>query len=77
MDQKDYTKREIDEKFTDIQSSLNRIEAQTVKTNGSVAKAFQEINSLKNYRWFLMGMGTVIVVLIVPILIAFVQAGKI
>lgn len=74
---KDYSKRELDEKFTDIKDSLDRIEAQTIRTNGSVAKAFQEINSLKNYRWFLMGMGAVIVVLLIPVLVALIQSGKI
>ncbi len=74
---KTYTDRELDEKFTDIKDSLNRIETQTVKTNGSVAKAFQEIDSLKNWRWFLMGIGSVVTVLLIPILIALIQSGKI
>lgn len=76
MDNRDYSKRELDEKFMDIKDSLNRIEAQTMKTNGSVAKAFKEINDLKNWRWFLAGIGTVVVVLLIPILIAYVQSGK-
>lgn len=75
--EKDYSKRELDEKFSDIKDSLNRIEEQTKKTNGSVARAFIEIDSLKGYKWFLMGMGAVITILIIPILIAFVQSGKI
>lgn len=37
MDQP-YANREIDEKFTDIQASLVRIESQTTKTNGRVTK---------------------------------------
>lgn len=72
-----YTNRELDEKFSDIKDSLNRIEEQTKKTNGSVARAFNEIDSLKGYKWFLMGMGAVIVTLIIPVLIVFIQSGKI
>lgn len=36
--EKDYSKREIDEKFTDIQASLGRIEVQTTKHNGRLTK---------------------------------------
>lgn len=37
MAPKPYSNREIDEKFEDIKNQLDRIEAQTMKTNGSVA----------------------------------------
>ncbi len=36
--EEDYSKREIDEKFTDIKESLNRIEVQTVKHNSRLTK---------------------------------------
>ena len=76
MDTSEYKKRELDEKFGDIKDSLNRIEAQTIKTNGSVAKSFEEINNLKNWRWFLAGIGSIITVLLIPILLALIQTGK-
>lgn len=74
MIDKDYSKRELDEKFTDIKDSLNRIETQTMKTNGSVAKAFSEIYLLKQWRAYLAGIGSVIVVLLVPILIGIIKS---
>lgn len=37
VDESPYSKREQDEKFIDMKEQLNRIEAQTLKTNGSVA----------------------------------------
>lgn len=36
--EKDYSKREIDEKFTDIIKGLDRIEVQTTKHNGRLTK---------------------------------------
>ena len=39
MTEIDYSKRELDEKFTDIKESLNRIEAQTTRHNGRLSKA--------------------------------------
>lgn len=75
--EQNYAKRELDEKFGDIKDSLDRIEQQTVKTNGSVAKAFVEINALKNWRWFIAGIGSVITVLLIPILIALIERGTI
>lgn len=38
MNNQDYSKREIDEKFTDIKESLNRIEVQTTKHNGRLTR---------------------------------------
>ena len=70
MDTLPYTKREMDEKFLDIKISLDRIEAQTKRTNGRVS-------SLENWRWFLAGMGCIIITLFIPVLIAFIQSGKI
>lgn len=36
--EQDYSKREVDEKFTDIKGALMRIETQTSKTNGRVTR---------------------------------------
>jgi hypothetical protein len=36
--EQDYSKREVDEKFTDIKEFLIRIETQTSKTNGRVTR---------------------------------------
>lgn len=76
-EQKKYNEYLLDEKFVDIKDTLERIEAQTTKTNGSVAKAFVEINNLKNWRWFLGGIGAVITVLLIPILVALIERGTI
>ena len=72
-----YTKRELDEKFedvrtqfTEVKDTLIEIKIQTQKTNGRVG-------SLENYKWFLLGMGCIITVLLIPILIALIQSGKI
>jgi hypothetical protein len=76
MNEQDYSKREIDEKMVEIKDQLNRIEEQTKKTNGSVARAFQEISSLKVWRGYIAGIGSVVVALLIPILIALIQSGK-
>lgn len=59
-DEKNYKKREIDEKFTDIQNSLIRIENQTTKTNGHVA-------DLKSWQNFIKGGLAVLSIIVVPI----------
>ena len=76
MDTLPYTKREMDEKFIDIQvgfieikETLSDIKTQTQKTNGRVS-------ALENWRWFMGGIACVITGLLVPILIAFIQSGK-
>lgn len=61
MSEKPYENREIREFFKDIQSSLDRIETQTVKTNGRVSK-------LENWRAYSAGALAVITLVIVPIL---------
>lgn len=61
MNEAPYSKREQDEKFNDIRSALERIEMQTTKTNGSVAK-------LKVWQERSIGGMTVFVLIIVPIL---------
>ena len=77
MNEQDYSKREIDEKMVDIKDQLNRIEEQTKKTNGSVARAFQEISALKVWRGYIAGIGSVVVALLIPILIALIESKKI
>lgn len=37
MPEQDFTNREINEMFKDVQQTLDRIETQTLKTNGAVA----------------------------------------
>lgn len=68
-----YQNREIDEKFNDIKSQLNRIETQTVKTNGSVA-------NLKMWRAYTTGALAVIIFLIasivIPVISSVIQNGN-
>lgn len=49
----DYTNREIDEMQKDIKDSLNRIENQTIKTNGRVSV-------LEKWMWMVLGALTII-----------------
>ncbi len=53
----------------DLKESLNRIEKQTVKTNGSVADAVKEIDALKFWKGVFIGGIGVLSVLVVPIFI--------
>jgi uncharacterized membrane protein YhaH (DUF805 family) len=55
-----YSNRELDRMFSEIQETLQRIESQTMKTNGRVTK-------LEFWRGVLTGMGTLIVVVIIPL----------
>lgn len=57
---KDYTKREVDEKFEDITKQLDRIEIQTTKTNGKVAE-------LQGWQNFIKGGLAVLAIIVVPI----------
>lgn len=61
MDSKPYSNRELDEKFQDIKASLDRIEEQTKKTNGSVA-------SLKLWRAYVTGAVAVLIIIVLPVL---------
>lgn len=77
MNEQDYSKRELDEKFLDIKEDLldiknvlESVETQTKKTNGRV-------NALENWRWFIGGIGAVVTILLIPILIALIERGTI
>ena len=50
--------------------ALRRIETQTTKTNGYVA-------DLQKWKWVLVGFCACVTVLLIPTLLALVQAGKI
>lgn len=67
---KDYSKREIDTYMDEIKDTLNRIENQTTKTNGSIARANEKIAILENWKATSVGLfsaGTIIAGLIVYI----------
>jgi hypothetical protein len=70
MEESPYANREIDEKFSDIKDSLNRIESQTTKTNGRV-------RWLEKMIWLAMGFCGCVTVLILPLVVAVVESGKI
>ena len=68
-----YKNREIDEKFADIKAALERIEAQTIKTNGAVA-------NLKIWRAYTMGAITILAFLVasiaIPLISSYIQSGR-
>lgn len=47
VDDSPYLKRELDEKFIEMRDQLDRIEEQTLKTNGSVARVITEQIEIK------------------------------
>ena len=57
----DYSKREVDEFMRDIKETLERIEAQTMKTNGRVS-------ALEIWQGFMKGGLAIIMVFILPII---------
>lgn len=63
---KDYSKREIDEKFKDIKDSLDRIEFQTTKHNGRLTK-------VERYMYTVIGAITIIGFLIGAKLLTFIH----
>ena len=74
MEETHYKNREIDEKFMDIKDSLNRIETQTIKTNGSVAKVTSEFNK---WKYLCMGFCACITIILIPLLLSLIQSGRI
>ena len=65
MGSDDYTKRELDMCFDEINRKLDTIHEQTVKTNG-------RIGSLEKWRSFITGGLAVLTMLVVPVLISIV-----
>ena len=57
-------------------TSLNNIEEQTTKTNGSVIHLQSDIANLKQWRAFLTGGMAVLTVLVIPLILTLLQAGK-
>lgn len=62
MNNEEYSKREIDSFMQEIRETLIRIEAQTTKTNGRVSK-------LENWRGYITGGVSVIVIVLIPLLL--------
>jgi len=60
--QEDYSNREIDTLITEVKHQLDRIEAQTTKTNGRV-------NGLENWRSYLVGAWFVITAFVIPLVL--------
>ena len=58
----EYSNREIDTMFGELQSDVKEILAQVRRTNGRVS-------SLENWRWFITGGVAVISIIIVPIIV--------
>lgn len=59
----------INEKFDRNDSDHLSIIEQTKKTNGSVAKAICDIDSLKGWKSFMMGGLTIISMFLIPIIV--------
>lgn len=70
MPEQPYQNREIDSKFADIKDALERIEAQTVKTNGTVKWLTKMI-------WLAIGFCSCLAIIVLPLAWSLIQAGKI
>jgi len=62
MPETPYTKRELDSHFHEVKNTLRRIEIQTTKTNGEVAK-------LKVWRGYITGALAIISALVIPLVV--------
>ena len=58
----EYSKRELDSHFGDVKESLDRIEAQVVKTNGRVSK-------LEIWRGYIAGALAIISFVVIPLVV--------
>ena len=58
----DYTTRELDTHFMDIKEQLDRIEAQTIRTNGRVTK-------LENWQSLIIGGASIVSFIVIPTLV--------
>jgi hypothetical protein len=66
----EYSNREIDRMFKEIQDTLSRIEAQTIKTNGRVNNLeMKEVPELKGFNDFVRGAIATITFAVVPMAI--------
>ena len=74
MDDIPYAKREIDDKFGEIKDQLDRIEDQTTKTNGKVASVTKDFNK---WKYLVTGFCVCMTVILLPLLWALIQVGKI
>lgn len=66
MPEGDYTNREIDHINKDIISRLDRIEQQTIKTNGRVS-------ALERWMFICLGGGSVVTALVLPLIVQFLK----
>ena len=58
----EYTNREIDHSFKEIKDQLNRIEQQTIKTNGRVSK-------LESWKAYLVGAWFIVTAFLIPMIV--------
>jgi fructose-bisphosphate aldolase class 1 len=72
--EENYSNREIREMFNDIKQQMNRIEAQTIKTNGRVSTLEKDKIDPQDFKalntWSIMSKGGMIVlgVVVLPVL---------
>lgn len=69
MKEPPYTKREQDLYRLEVIATLNRIEAQTTKTNGRVSKLEEDQDAIEQWQAYLKGGMAVLSLMVVPVLI--------
>jgi hypothetical protein len=80
MEKPAYSNDLLDEKFKSVHAKmesnkgiliehLERIEAQTIKTNGRVSELEVSVGSLNNWRYFITGGLAVITAMVIPLII--------